>query len=94
MAKAAKIPPANGDTSSPKKGAGGSTQKYKPSPQKTSPKKEGKKPKIVNLKHPDGTCYGWAFFISTMPRKSARASLTEMVWPLSLEALNSSHSPI
>ena len=62
MAKAAKIPPANGDTSSPKKGAGGSTQKYKPSPQKTSPKKEGKKPKIVNLKHPDGTCYGWAFF--------------------------------
>ena len=55
MAKAAKIPAANGDTSSPKKGAGGSTQKYKPSPQKTSPKKEGKKPKIVNLKHPDGT---------------------------------------
>ena len=42
MAKAAKIPAANGDTSSPKKGAGGSAQKYKPSPQKTSPKKEGK----------------------------------------------------
>ncbi len=40
MTKAAKIPPANGDTSSPKKGAGGLTQKYKPSPQKTSPKKE------------------------------------------------------
>ena len=57
MVKAAKIPAANGDTSSPKKGAGGLTQKYKPSPQKTSPKKEGKKPKIVNLKHPDGTCY-------------------------------------
>ena len=62
MAKAAKIPPTNGDASSPKKGAGGSTQKYKPSPQKTSPKKEGKKLKIVNLKHPDGTCSGWAFF--------------------------------
>ena len=94
MAKAAKIPSANGDTSSPKKGAGGSTQKYKPSPQKTSPKKEGKKPKIVNLKHPDSACYGWAFSISTMPRKSSRASLTEMVLPLILEALNSSHSPI
>ncbi len=94
MAKAAKIPAANGDTSSPKNGAGGSTQKYKPSPQKISPKKEGKKQKIVNLKHPDGTCYGWAFSISTMPRKSSRASLTEMIWPLSLEALNSSHSPI
>ncbi len=62
MAKAVKIPAANGDTLSPKKGVGGSIQKYKPSPQKTSPKKEGKKPKIVNLKHPDGTCYGWAFF--------------------------------
>ncbi len=49
MAKTAKIPVANGDTSSPKKGAGGSTQKYKPSPQKTFPKKEGKKPKIINL---------------------------------------------
>ena len=94
MAKAAKIPAANGDTSSPKKGVGGLIQNYKPSPQKTPSKKEGKKPKIVNLKHPDGTCYGWAFFISTMPRKSSRASLTEMVWPLSLEALNSSHSPI
>ena len=93
MVKAAKIPAANGDTSSPKKGVP-TIQKYKPSPQKTSPKKEGKKPKIVNLKHPDGTCYGWAFFISTMPRKSSRASLTEMVWPLSSEALNSSHSPI
>ena len=94
MVKAAKIPAANDDTSLPKKGVGGSIQKYKPSPQKTSPTKEGKKPKIVNLKHPDGTCYGWAFFISTMPRKSSRASLTEMVWPLSSEALNSSHSPI
>jgi hypothetical protein len=67
MAKAAKIPAANGDTSSPKKGVGESIQKYNPSPQKSSPKKEGKKPKIVNLKHPDGTCYGWAFSISTMP---------------------------
>ena len=94
MAKAAKILAANGDTSSPKKGVGGSIQKHKPSPQKTSPKKEGKKPKIVNLKHPGGTCFGWAFFISSMPRKSSRASLTEMVWSLSLEALNSSHSPI
>ncbi len=62
MAKAAKIPAANGDTSSPKKGASGSVQKYKPSPPKTSPKKEGTNLKIVNLKHPDGTCYGWAFF--------------------------------
>ena len=93
MVKATKNPVVNGDTSSPKKGVT-TIQKYKPSPQKTSPKKEGKKPKIVNLKHPDGTCYGWAFFISTMPRKSSRASLTEMVWPLSSEALNSSHSPI
>jgi hypothetical protein len=93
MAKAAKIPAANGNTSSPKKGACELTQKYKPSPQKTS-LKEGKKSKIVNLKHPDGTCYGWVFFISTMPRKSSRASLTEMAWPLILKALNSSHSPI
>ena len=61
MTKAAKTPVVDGDTSSPKKGVT-TIQKYKPSPQKTSPKKEGKKPKIVNLKHPDGTCYGWAFF--------------------------------
>ena len=61
MAKAAEISAANGDTSSPKKGAGGSTQKYKPPPPKTYPKKEGKNPKIVNLKHPDGTCYGCFF---------------------------------
>ena len=61
MVKATKNPVVNGDTSSPKKGVT-TIQKYKPSPQKTSPKKEGKKPKIVNLKHPDGTCYGWAFF--------------------------------
>ena len=57
MVKATKNPAVNGDTSSPKKGVA-TIQKYKPSPQKTSPKKEGKKPKIVNLKHPDGTCYG------------------------------------
>ena len=61
MTKAAKTPVVDGDTSSPKKGVP-TIQKYKPSPQKTSPKKEGKKPKIVNLKHPDGTCYGWALF--------------------------------
>ena len=58
MGKSAKNTPTNGDTSSPKKGASGLAQKYKPSPQKTSPKKEGKKPKIVNLKHPDSACDG------------------------------------
>ena len=73
MAKAAKIPPANGDTSSPKKGAGGSTQKYKPSPQKTSLKKEGKKPKIVNLKNPDGTCYDLDECFSVVPPRDAAA---------------------
>ena len=61
MTKAAKSPVVVGDRSSPKKGVP-TIQKYKPSPQKTPPKPEGKKPKIVNLKHPDGTCYGWAFF--------------------------------
>ena len=93
MAKGAKSPVVVGDRSSPKKGVP-TIQKYKPSPQKTPPKKEGKQPKIVNLNHPDGTGYGWAFFVSSTPRKSSRASLTEMVWPLSSEALNSSHSPI
>ena len=34
MVKATKNPAVNGDTSSPKKGVGGSIQKYKPSPQK------------------------------------------------------------
>ncbi len=47
----------------PVKGGGGPVQKYKPSPKKPSPKKEGEcnKPKIVNLMYLDGKCYGWAF---------------------------------
>jgi hypothetical protein len=63
MSKSAKSATAKGDISLPVKGGGGPVQKYKPSPKKPSPKKEGegKKPKIVNLMYPDGTCYGWAF---------------------------------
>ena len=60
MVKCAKGASIKGDMSTPVKGGGGPVQKYKPT---VSPKKndERHKPKIVNLMHPDGTCYDWAF---------------------------------
>jgi hypothetical protein len=60
MAKGAKAASTKSDMSTPVKSGGGSVQKYIPS---VSPKKkdERHKPKIVNLKHPNGTSYGWAF---------------------------------
>jgi hypothetical protein len=60
MAKGAKSTSAKSDMSSPVKGGGGPVQKCKPTP---SPKKkdERHKPKIVNMMHPHGTAYGWAF---------------------------------
>jgi len=61
MAKGAKSASAKGDMSSPVKGGGGPLQKYKPSPSPTKKDGERNKPKIVNLMHPNGTCYGWAF---------------------------------
>ena len=59
MVKTGKAASTKGDMSMPVKGGGGPV-KYKQTP---SPKKkdERHKPKIVNLMHPDGTCYGWAF---------------------------------
>ena len=42
------------------KAGGGTLQKYSPSPAQKK-KDECNKPKIVNLMHPNGTCYGWAF---------------------------------
>ena len=60
MAKAAKGAPPMKEMSSPKKAGGGTLQKYSPSPTQKK-KDERNKPKIVNLMHPNGTCYGWAF---------------------------------
>ena len=61
MAKGAKgVSLTKSDMASPVKAGGGTMQKYSPSP--TQKKKDGRnKPKIVNLKHPNGTCYGWSF---------------------------------
>ena len=63
MTKGAKgAPPTKSDMSSPVKAGGGTTLK-KFSPSSTQKKKdERNKPKIVNLMHPSGTCYGWAFY--------------------------------
>ena len=44
----------------PVKAGGGTTVKYSPSPNQKK-KDERNKPKIDNLMHPNGTCYGWAF---------------------------------
>jgi hypothetical protein len=61
MAKGAKgSPPTKSDMASPVKAGGGTMQKYSPSPTQKK-KDERNKPKIVNLMHPNGTCYGWAF---------------------------------
>ena len=60
MAKGAKGSPPMKEMSSPKKAGGGTLQKYSPSPTQKK-KDERNKPKIVNLMHPNGTCYGWAF---------------------------------
>ena len=62
MAKVAKgAPPTTKEMSSPPaKAGGGTTAKYSPSPGQKK-KDERNKPKIVNLIHPNGTCYGWAF---------------------------------
>ena len=61
MAKAAKgAPPTKSDMETPVKAGGGTTVKYSPSPGQKK-KDERNKPKIVNLMHPNGTCYGWAF---------------------------------
>ena len=62
MTKAAKgAPPTKSDMSSPVKAGGKTIQKFSPSPAQKR-KDERNKPKIVNLIHPDGTCYGWAFY--------------------------------
>jgi hypothetical protein len=61
MAKAAKgAPPTKSDMETPVKAGGGTTVKYSPSPIQKK-RDERNKPKIVNLMHPNGTCYGWAF---------------------------------
>ena len=61
MAKGAKgAPPTKEMSSPPAKAGGGTTAKYSPSPGQKK-KDERNKPKIVNLMHPNGTCYGWAF---------------------------------
>ena len=60
MTKSAKGAPSTKGVSSPVKAGGGTLQKYSPSPAQKK-KDERNKPKIVNLMHPNGTCYGWAF---------------------------------
>jgi hypothetical protein len=61
MAKGAKgAPPTKTDMASPVKAGGGTMQKYSPFPIQKK-KDERNKPKIANLMHPNGTCYGWAF---------------------------------
>jgi hypothetical protein len=61
MTKSAKGAPSTKGVSSPVKAGGGTLQKYSPSPAQKK-KDERNKPKIVNLMHPSGTCYGWAFY--------------------------------
>jgi hypothetical protein len=61
MAKSAKgAPPTKSEMTSPVKGGGGTLQKFSSSPTRKK-KDERFKPKIVNLMHPSGTCYGWSF---------------------------------
>jgi len=62
MTKGAKgSPPTKSNMSSPVKADGQTIQKFSPSPTQKK-KDECNKPKIVNLKHPNGTFYGWAFY--------------------------------
>ena len=63
MTKTAKgaQPPTKSDMSSPVKAGVKTIQKSSPSPAQKK-KDERNKPKIVNLIHPSGTCYGWAFY--------------------------------
>ena len=64
MKKGAKgASPTKSNTPPPVKANGGTTlKKYSPSPSTPTKKKDNRnKPKIVNLVHPSGTCYGWAF---------------------------------
>jgi hypothetical protein len=61
MAKTAKgAPQTKSDMVTPVKAGGGTLQKFSPSPNQKK-KDERNKPKIDNLMHPNGTCYGWAF---------------------------------
>ena len=62
MTKTAKgaQPPTKSEMSSPVKAGIKTIQKSSPSPAQKK-KDERNKPKIVNLMHPNGTCYGWAF---------------------------------
>jgi len=61
MAKAAKGAPPTKEMASPYNAGGGTLQKFSPSPTQKK-KDERNTPKIVNLMHPSGTCYGWAFY--------------------------------
>jgi len=63
MTKTAKgaQPPTKSEMSSPVKAGVKTIQKSSPSPAQKK-KDERNKPKIVNLIHPSGTCYGWAFY--------------------------------
>jgi hypothetical protein len=60
MTKSAKGAPPATEMPSPVKAGGGTTVKFSPSPTQKK-KDERNKPKIVNLMHPNGKCYGWAF---------------------------------
>jgi hypothetical protein len=60
MTKSAKGAPLTKGVSFPVKAGGGTLQKYSPSSAQKK-KDERNKPRIVNLMHPNGTCYGWAF---------------------------------
>jgi len=63
MTKGAKgaQPPTKSDMLLPVKAGVQTIQKSSPSPAQKK-KDERNKPKIVNLIHPSGTCYGWAFY--------------------------------
>ena len=63
MTKTAKgaQPPTKSEMSTPVKAGVQTIQKSSPSPAQKK-KDERNKPKIVNLIHPNGTCYGWAFY--------------------------------
>ena len=63
MTKGAKgASPTKSDMSIPVKAAGGTTLKKSPPPSPQKKKDDRNKAKIVNLMHPSGTGYGWAFY--------------------------------
>ena len=95
MTKGAKgaQPPTKSDMSSPAKAGGGTNLKYSPSSAQKK-KDERNKPKIVNLIHPNGTCYGWAFYNFYAAKEELKSLSNRLDMITVIGVSNSSHSPI